>query len=349
MTAEARHVPVEELASGRLGASGREHLRHCADCQQQLREWAATRDAVDLMISDSRPPEGLIDDVLAIVTREPINRRARRPASRWRAGRERRARLAAAAAVLVVVAGGAGYGIYDLAGSPGRSLVQPAAVTAVAGCSGLESVTGTLQTIEGSTLVIRSADGSTVRITTAVGTHTIRQQSASMAAIRDGEAVIVTGTYSDGSLKAARVGQLSAVPPVPSSADAARILNQGQAVGTLADLAAGRFAVVEPGGNRVAVTTSSSTRVIATLPADPARLQIGARTAAVGKAGPNGTLVASTLDQQALPLHLVGPPTAPIAGAPSRPASGTERSRSPLGGLGCDPATVATAALILTE
>jgi hypothetical protein len=341
------HVPIEELASGSLGAAAQQHLLVCAVCHNEAEEWAATRDAVGLIFADVDPPEGLVDEVLAGMDVEsPLHPDLSRSAWRWwRAGRERRVRLAAAAAALLVLAGGVGYGITDLVRSPDRPVIQTA-VTMVAGCSGLESVNGTLQSIEGSTLVIHAGHGTTIRVVAGPASHIDLQQTADMSMIQEGAPVVVTGTYSKGTLKAAHVGKLASVPAISSTVDIAKMLKQGQAVGTVAKVGPGGFTVAEPGGTRVTVVASRSTQVIATVPVDPSRLQTGARTAAVGSSGPGGVLVASAVDQQASPLHLVGPPSGAIPG-PGRLPSGAERSRSPLEGLGCDPATIAPAALIL--
>jgi hypothetical protein len=64
------HVPIEELASGSLGAAAQQHLLVCAICRNEAEEWAATRDAVGLMIAGVDPPEGLVDAVLAGTDRE---------------------------------------------------------------------------------------------------------------------------------------------------------------------------------------------------------------------------------------------------------------------------------------
>jgi len=348
MNSAAAHVSVEELASGSLTTAAREHLHVCAACRQDAHEWSATRDAVNLMIAELHPPEGMIDELLAYADRESCgDRGGRRPTSRLlRLGRERWSRLVATVAALLLVAGGVGYGISARGGSSGASAIRPA-LTMMTGCSGLESVTGSLQGIEGTTLLIRVTAGRTVRVSTGPATHTYVQQPGTLTSIVIGDPVIVSGSYSDGSLRAADVGQLTSAPAASSSADAAKVLRQGQALGTVEDLAAGRFTVREPDGTRVAVSTSTATRVVATVPVDPAQLQLGARTAAVGTFGPDGTMVSTVLDQQASPLRLVGPPGAPIGGGGGGPPVGAQRSRSPLAGLGCDPATVATIALIM--
>jgi hypothetical protein len=102
--------------------------------------------------------------------------------------------------------------------------------------------------------------------------------------ITDGKSVVVRGSTSDGTIKAAivTVGQpFSAVNPpgfVPVQ-------------GTVADASTAGFTLVTSSGTRIPVTTSGDTLVVVPH-ASPGQLQAGATIFAVGDAGPDGTLSA---------------------------------------------------------
>lgn len=186
---------------------------------------------------------------------------------------------AAAALVLLVGVGAVtGYVHVHLSG-PGTETV----LTAVTGCSQLEQADGTLEQVNGSSLVIKTASGQPVTVTTTATTF-VSMSGALLGDITDGASVMVRGSRSDGTIKAAivTVGQpFSAVNPpgfVPVH-------------GTVADASTAGFTLVTSSGTRIPVTTSGDTLVV--IPhASPGQLQTGAAIFALGHAGPDGTLLA---------------------------------------------------------
>jgi len=186
---------------------------------------------------------------------------------------------AAAALVLFVGVGEVtGYVHVHLSG-PGSET----ALTAVTGCSQIEQVRGTLERVNGNSLVIKTASGQPVTVTTTATTF-VSMSGPLLGDITDGASVMVRGTTSDGTIKAAivTVGQpFSAVNPpgfVPVQ-------------GTVADASTAGFTLVTSSGTRVPVTTSGDTLVV--IPhASPSQMQAGLAIVAVGDAGPDGTLSA---------------------------------------------------------
>jgi hypothetical protein len=189
-----------------------------------------------------------------------------------------------AAAALVLLAGvGAVTGVVHVHfGKNGAQTV----LTAVTGCTRIEQADGTLEQVNGSSLVIKTASGQPVTVTTTATTF-VSMSGALLSHITDGASVMVRGSRSDGTIKAAivTVGQpFSAVNPpgfVPVQ-------------GTVADASNAGFTLVTSGGTRVPVTTSGGTLVV--IPhASPDQLQAGAAIFALGHAGPDGTLSATAV------------------------------------------------------
>ena len=92
-------------------------------------------------------------------------------------------------------------------------------LTAVTGCTQLEQADGTLEQVNGSSLVIKTASGQPVTVTTTATTF-VSVSGALLGDITDGASVMVRGYSSDGTIKAAivTVGQpFSAVNPAASS------------------------------------------------------------------------------------------------------------------------------------
>ena len=140
--------------------------------------------------------------------------------------------------------------------------------------------------MNGSSLVIKTASGQPVTVTT-TATTSVSMSGALLSHITDGASVMVRGSSSGGTIKAAivTVGQpFSAVNPpgfVPVQ-------------GTVADASTAGFTLVTSTGTRVPVTTSGGTLVV--IPhASLGQLQAGAVIFALGHAGPDGTLSATAV------------------------------------------------------
>jgi Domain of unknown function (DUF5666) len=268
------HLDLSDLiavAAGQpVGDRARKHLAACEHCQLEANRWNLVAEGV----------RGLA--AAAPQTAQPA-RPARPRRGRPRAGPWRRAMLvagAAAAALVLLVGVGAVTGLVHVRLSgPGTKT----ALTAVTGCTQLEQADGTLEQVNGSSLVIRTASGQPVTVTTTATTF-VSMSGPLLSDITDGASVMVRGHSSDGTIAAAivTVGQpFSAVNPpgfVPVQ-------------GTVSDASTAGFTLVTSGGTRVPVTTSGGTLVVVPH-ASPAQLQAGASIFAVGLAGPDGTLSA---------------------------------------------------------
>jgi len=263
LIAEVTCQPVDDRA--------REHLTSCEHCRAEANRWNLVADGIRGLAATA--PE-------AAAPARP--RRTGRPVLA-RAGR--RALLvagSAAAALVLFVGGGSVTGLVQLhlgGGAPGTGTV----VAAVSGCTGLELATGTLEQVNGSSLVIKTASGQPVTVTTTATTF-VSVSGALLNDITDGASVMVRGSSSGGTIAAAivTVGQpFSAVNPsgfVPVQ-------------GTVSDASADGFTLVTSTGTRVPVTTSGDTLVVVPH-ASPGQLPVGVPIFAVGLAGSDGTLSA---------------------------------------------------------
>ena len=186
---------------------------------------------------------------------------------------------AAAALVLLAGIGEATGFVHVHLNGPGTQTV----LVAVTGCTQLQQAEGTLERVNGGSLVIQTASGQPVTVTTTAATF-VSMSGALLGDITDGAAVTVRGYGSGGTIAAAivTVGQpFSAVNPpgfVPVQ-------------GTATDAGTAGFTLVTSSGTRVSVTTSGSTLVVVPR-ASPGQLRAGASIFAVGHAGPGGTLAA---------------------------------------------------------
>jgi len=185
---------------------------------------------------------------------------------------------AAALVVLVGIGEAAGFVHVSLSG-PGSETV----LTAVTGCSQLKQADGTLERVNGSSLIIRVASGQPVTVTTTATTF-VSMSGALLNDITDGASVMVRGSMSNGMIRAAIVTvrqPFSAVNPagfVPVQ-------------GTVSDASNTGFTLVTSSGTRIPVRTSGDTLVV--IPhAMPRQLQAGDTIFALGQLGPNGTLSA---------------------------------------------------------
>jgi len=267
------HLELGDLIAGAagqpIGDRAREHLASCEHCRLEANRWNLVADGV----------RGLAAAAPEIA--QPA--RPRRTGQRVLAGPWRRAMLAAgsaAAAFVLLVGVGAVTGLVHVhLSGPGTETT----LTAVTGCAQLEQADGTLEQVNGSSLVIKTASSQLVTVTTTATTF-VSMSGALLGDITDGRSVMVRGPRSDGTIQAAivAIGQpFSAVNPpgfVPVQ-------------GTVSDAGTSGFTLVTSGGTRIPVTTSSDTLVV--IPhASPGQFQAGATIFALGHAGPDGTLSA---------------------------------------------------------
>ena len=184
----------------------------------------------------------------------------------------------AAALVLVLAIGVAGYLRVHRSGPR----TEPA-LAAVTGCARLEQAEGTLEQVNGSTLVIRTASGQPVTVVTTATTF-VALSGPLLSDITDGAAVLVRGSRSGGTIKAAIV---TVGHPFSATNPPGLVRVQG----TASDASAAGFILVTSSGTRIPVTTSGRTFVV--IPhARPAELPAGSAVFALGYPGPAGTLSA---------------------------------------------------------
>ncbi len=266
------HLDLEDLIAEATGQAiddrAREHLTRCEHCRTEVNRW-------DLVASGVR---GLAAAAGPEVARPG---RPRSTGQRVLAGPWRRVMLVAgsAAAALVLLVGiGAVTGYVHISGRG-----TEAALTSVTGCTQLEQADGTLQQVNGTSLVIKTASGQPVTVTTTASTF-MSMSGPLLSDITDGASVDVRGASSDGTIAAAiiTVGQpFSAVNPprfVPVQ-------------GTVSDASTAGFTLVTSSGTRIPVATSSDTLVVVPH-ASPGQLRVGTAIFAIGHAGPDGTLSA---------------------------------------------------------
>jgi hypothetical protein len=290
------HLDLGDLIAGAagqpVGGRAREHLAGCGYCQREANRWNLVADAVRGLAAAA--PEAAAAPQAAAAPRAARPAGPRRARSRVLAGPWRRALLvagSAAAALVLLVGVGAVTGLVHVhISGPGTGT----ALTAVTGCSRLEQADGTLEQVNGGSLVITTASGQPVTVTTTAATF-MSVSGPLLGDITDGASVMVRGSESGGTIAAAiiTVGQpFSAVNPpgfVPVQ-------------GTVAGAGAGGFTLVTSSRTRIPVTTSGATLVV--IPhASPGQLQPGTTIVAVGQAGPDGTLSARAVAAVSQPSH----------------------------------------------
>jgi hypothetical protein len=267
------HLDLGDLIAGAagqpVGDRAREHLASCEHCQLEANRWNLVADGV----------RGLAAAAPEIA--QPA--RPRRTGQRVLAGPWRRAMLvagSAAAALVLLVGVGAVTGLVHVhLSGPGTET----ALTAVTGCTQLEQADGTLEQLNGSSLVIKTASGQPVTVTTTATTF-VSMSGALLSDITDGASVMVRGYRSGGTIQAAiiTVGQpFSAVNPSGFT----------PVQGTVSDVSTAGFTLVTSSGTRIPVTASGDTLVV--IPhASLSQLRPGTTIFALGRTGPDGTLSA---------------------------------------------------------
>ena len=279
------HLDLEDLIAEVTGQpvadQAREHLASCAHCQLEANRWNLVADGVRGLAADA--PEA------------PQPARPRHTRRRVLPRPARNAMLAvgsAAAALVLLLVIGSAAGVVHVHFSGGSSQTT---LTAVTGCAQLEQASGTLERVNGTTVVIKAASGRLVTAHTTAATRIVAS-GALLSDIADGAPVTVAGTGSYGAIAAdlVLVGEKTSLN-IPGIA---------VVQGTVSDVSTAGFTVVTSAGTRVPVTASDSTDV-SVAHASLGKLQAGGSTLVVGHAGPNGTLSA---------LGVVQPPDWP-AGA----------------------------------
>jgi hypothetical protein len=269
------HLDLANLIAGAAGQpvsdQAREHLASCEHCQREGNRWSLVADGIRGLAADA--PE----------TAQPARRDTRRhgPTPVWQ--RVMLVTGSAAAALVLLVGIGVVSGVVhvSLSGPGGQTVL-----TAVTGCSQLKQADGTLEHVNGSSLVIKAASGQPVIVTTTASTF-VSMSGALRSDITDGASVMVRGSSSDGTIKAAivTVGQpFSAVNPagfVPVQ-------------GTVAHASTAGFTLVTSSGTRIPVTTSSDTLVVVPH-ASLGQLPAGITIFSLGQARPDGTLSAQAV------------------------------------------------------
>ena len=267
---------IAEVTGQALDDRARDHLARCEHCRAEANRW-------DLVAGGVRRLAAAAPDTAPPARPRHTRRRVLADPRRWTV-------LAASAAAVIVLLGAVGYWASNFVhitfgtGGTGAETV----LTAVGGCAGLKQASGTLERVNGSSLVLKTAGGQPLTVTTVPSTL-VSMSGPLLSEIRDGAPVMVRGHSSGGTIEAVivTVGQpFSAVNPsgfVPVK-------------GTVSDASTAGFTLVTSGGTRVPVTTSGDTLVIVPH-ASLGQLRDGATIFALGHAGPHGTLSAQAVSQ----------------------------------------------------
>jgi len=317
------HLDLEDLIAEVTGQAipdrAREHLGTCEHCLVEASRWDVVADGVRVLAA--------VAPQVAQPAR-PVGTGPQVPD-----GPGRRSTLAASVAAALVLLGGAGYGAAAaLTGhAPGtagkgtkttaRAGAKATALTAVSGCAGLKQADGTLEQVNGGSLVIKTASGQKVTVTTTSST-TANVFAAPLSDITDGTQVTVAGRSSGGSIAADSVSVGSPFKvPVRGNVKFDLLPGYVGVLGTVADASAAGFTVLTSSGTRVPVSTSHST-VVHLDRASLSQFQLGASTVAAGYVGPGGTLSATVVLQ------------------PSSGSGGKAGSNPQLDLGGCSPASI---------
>jgi hypothetical protein len=320
---------IAEVNGQPIADEAREHLAHCEQCRTEANRWDLVADGVRGLAAAApetvrpvRPGHAQRGHTQPGHT-QPGHTRPRVLTDPWR-----RAMLVAGsvAATLVLLVGvGVGTGRVHLSFRPGPSSGSGTVLTAVSGCSQLEQTQGTLEQVNGTSLVIKSASGQPVTVTTTATTR-VSVAGALRSDITDGAPVIVLGPSSGGTIAATSVILAS-----PSNTTLTPPPGWVVVRGTVSGESADGLTIVTSGGARIPVTTSSGT-LVAVTSASLGQLQAGVITVAVGQAGPDGTLSAGGVVQSQPVSQSSGGPTLNIHFGTTAHGHGS-----------CSPATLADA------
>jgi hypothetical protein len=286
---------IAEVTGRPISDRVREHLAGCQHCQREANRWNLVADGV----------HGLA----AAAPQAPQPAGPRRTRRRVLAGPWRRAMLvagcaAAALTLLVGVGEVTGYVHVHLSGPGTSGPGTGTALTAVTGCPQIAQAAGTLEQVNGSNLVIKTASGQPAAVATTATTGVV-VSGAPLSDITDGKPVLVAGPSSGRTIAADYVDiggrvSLAALPGIVNIR------------GTVSDASTAGFTVITPAGTRIPVTTSGRT-VVSVFSTSLSQLQAGARTIAFGYAQPHGTLSAIMIFQPIRLFHPPGPPGAHVS------------------------------------
>jgi hypothetical protein len=375
------------------------HLEHCTDCRAELDRWRSVARGVRAAAPAEPRPEVLRGVLAAVDAQRPKARRGRRavllsavgaPRLAVRRGRHavlpsaRGARRPAArggrravvlAALAAAVVGAATYGLWPgdgPAGSPRATGTFSAQQVASMGllateCKDLKVAAGTLRSVNGTRLVVATAKGKTVEVDASASPKVTRQVPGRVSDLADGATVLVRG---DGdragtSVTAHTVVIGSAAMKLPKLLGGPQLditsmmAASGTALGTVRGAGADGFTVTGSDGTRVRVATPASTKVIKQERARPDQLETGRYTVVVGTLEKDGTLRATTVQQDtltngvrpSLPNGFKTPEGLASGGPQNLPdppgmLGGTgNRLKDLFSGLGCDTDAIANAAV----
>jgi hypothetical protein len=266
---------IAEVNGQAIDDRAREHLARCERCRAEANRWDLVAGGVRGLMAAT--PE-------AAQPARPQHTRPRIPA-----GPRRRTILAAAAAALVIL-GAVGYGasnfVHITFGTSGTG--AGTVLTAVGGCTGLEEAAGTLERMNGSSLVLKTASGQRVTVTTMPSTL-MSLSGPLRSEITNGASVMVRGSRSGGTIAAAII---TVGPPFRAVSPTGMV----PVWGTVSGASTAGFTLITPTGTRVPVTTTGDTLVVVPH-ASLDQLRRGATIFAVGHAGPHGTLSAQVATQ----------------------------------------------------
>jgi hypothetical protein len=237
--------------------------------------------------------------------------RERSQALRRRQRRRKRQAVIGAVAAVILLAGGTTYGLTAGLGGAGHPARAVSTLTAVTGCPGLAAASGTLEQVDGTSLVLKTGGGKLVTVTAPASVKVSRQATTAVSEITNGTHVIVAGMGSSGRIAARRIiiGTLPTLhgpPPAhlphrrqghPAHHTPRRSPAQGgRAEGTVTDASVGGFTLITA-DFRIQVTTSGSTTVYSQTTSTVGQLQLGGFTIAVGSATSVGRLAAASIEQ----------------------------------------------------
>jgi len=256
---------IAEVNGQAIDDRAREHLTRCEHCRAEVNRW-------DLVAGGVRGLAAAAPEVA-----QPARPRLTRPGVL--AGPRRRTVLAASAAAAVVLLGAAGYAATTALTRHASGTV----LTSVGGCATLRQAQGTLEQVNGASLVIKTASGQPVTVTTTASTF-VSMSGPLLSDITDGASVMVRGHQSGGTIAAAIV---TVGPPFSAVNPPGFVPVQG----TVSGASTAGFTLVTSSGSRVRVTTSGDTLVVVPH-ASVGQLRKGTTIFALGSAGPDGTLTA---------------------------------------------------------
>ncbi|ROT33523.1 hypothetical protein EF879_00715 [Micromonospora sp. HM5-17] len=227
----------------------------------------------------------------------------------------RRTRLIAIAAGVAAVTLSIGFvAVGRGGGEPTPTALENAkavAATLVASteCADLKVAAGTVEAINGSSLVLRTESGKTITITTDGSTKVTHQVTGSVGDITSGTAVMVRG-QGDESGKEVTAEQIAVLPkavrmpnlPLEGGfLDMTRLMaSRGVVMGTASAMGGDGFTVKGANGTEVKVVASSATPVVKQESTTLSELELGKYTVAVGVLTDDGTLSATIVQQDGL-------------------------------------------------